>query len=57
MKDFSVKVALPSVFVIVNGKAELISSMVLSTLTACALITFLPQLMSLWMAASTNSRI
>lgn len=57
MKDFSIVFGLPVTRVILNGKTELISSMVLYTIAACALITFVPQLMPLWMAWTTGSRV
>lgn len=57
MKDFSFVFGLPVTRVILNGKTKLISSMVLSTMAACALITFVPQLMPLWMAWATGSRV
>lgn len=57
MKGFSNKFGLPVTRVAVNGTTELISSMLLSTMVACALITFVPQLMPLWMARATGSRV
>jgi len=57
MKNFNVTWAIPNVFVKINDETKLIPSMVLSTLSACALITFVPQLMPLWMAWSTRSAV
>jgi hypothetical protein len=57
MQNFSVKSAVPNVFVQVNDKTLLVPSMVLSTLSVCMFATFLPQLMPLWMAWSTGSRV
>ena len=57
MKNFSVTFAVPNVFIQNNKKTLLIPSMVFSTLSVCALITFVPQLMPLWMALSTGSRV
>ncbi len=54
MKNFSITLQVPTVFVKINEQTQLVPSMVLSTLATCALITFLPQLMSLWMAAATR---
>lgn len=57
MKDFKINFAVPNVFVMIDGKTRLISSMVLSTLMVCALAMFVPQLMPLWMAGSTRSPV
>ena len=57
MKYLSVKFAVPNVFVAVNEKSLLVPSMVLSTLAVCALTTFVPALMPLWMAGATGSRV
>jgi hypothetical protein len=57
MKDISVKFAVPNVFVTSNKKTMLVPSMVLSTLAVCALTTFVPVLMPLWMAWATGSRV
>lgn len=57
MKNFSVTFAVPNVFIQKNKKTLLIPSMVLSTLSVCTLVTFVPQLMPLWMALSTGSRV
>lgn len=57
VKDFSIVFGLPVTRVILNDKTELISSTVLSTMAACVLITFVPQLMPLWMAWATGSRV
>jgi hypothetical protein len=57
MQNFNVEFAVPNVFVRVNDKTLLVPSMVLSTLSVCVFATFLPQLMPLWMALSTDSRI
>lgn len=56
MRNGPIQLGLPT-FVRIKGKTELISSMVLSTIVACALITFLPQLMPVWMATATGSRL
>lgn len=55
MKNFSVDMPLPYVFVKKNGVNMLVPSMVLSTITACVLITFVPQLMPLWMSVTAGS--
>lgn len=57
MKYLSVKFAVPNVFVAANEKSLLVPSMVLSTLAVCALTTFVPALMPLWMAWATGSRV
>ncbi len=57
MKNFSVTWSIPNVFVKFNDETKLVPSMVLSTLYACVLITFLPQLMPLWIAWSTRSAV
>ena len=57
MKYLSVKFAVPNVFVAANEKTLLVPSMVLSTLVVCALTTFVPALMPLWMAGATGSRV
>ena len=57
MKNFAITWSIPNVFVKINGQTKLVPSMVLSTLSACALITFLPQLMPLWIAWSTGSAV
>lgn len=49
MQNFAVEINVPAVFVSVNDKNLLVPSMVLSTILTCSLITFIPQLMPLWM--------
>lgn len=49
MKNITVSLSAPYVFVKMNDKTRLVSSMILSTLYACVLITFVPQLMPMWM--------
>lgn len=56
MKNFGITYGLPTL-VRINDKVEMVSSMVLTTFAACTLITFLPQLMPLWMANATRSWI
>lgn len=55
MKNVSVNMQLPCVFIEKNDIHLLVPSMVLSTIAACALITFIPQLMPLWMNAVSRS--
>lgn len=50
-------IGFPIVMVREQGKSKLVASMVASTIMACALITFVPQLMPLWMAWATGSRV
>lgn len=57
MKNLRFKFAIPNIFVIVNERALLVPSMVLSTLSVCVLTTFVPQLMPMWMALATGSRV
>lgn len=47
--SIAVQVNIPAVFVEKNDSKMIVPSMVLSTILTCALITFLPQLMPLWM--------
>lgn len=56
MQNLSVTYAVPNIFVMKDNKTMLVPSMVLSTVVSCFLITFVPQLMPLWMQlASTPS--
>ena len=56
MQNLSVTYAVPSIFVMKDDKTMVVPSMVLSTILSCFLITFIPQLMPLWMElASTPS--
>lgn len=57
MKNFAVTWSIPNVFVKINGQTKLVPSMVFSTISVCALIAFLPQMMPLWMAWSTGSAV
>jgi hypothetical protein len=57
MNNFAVEFKVPNVFIQANDKTLLVPSMVFSTLSVCAFATFLPQLMPLWMAWSTGSRV
>lgn len=50
---FEIKV--PAVFIQKDHKNLLIPSMVFSTLLTCALITFIPQLMPLWMQLASTT--
>lgn len=55
--SMSVDIRVPAVFINSNDRTLLVPSMVLSTVLTCALITFIPQLMPLWMQlASTPSK-
>lgn len=54
MKNLTVKFKVPAIFVMLNDKTMLVSSMVLSTLSVCILTTFVPQLMPLWMELASN---
>lgn len=47
----------PTILVQKNGINLLLPSMVLSTLAVCALATFVPALMPLWMSGATGSRV
>jgi len=40
-----------------HGTVLLVPSMVLTTLAVCALVTFVPQLVPLWSAMATGSRV
>lgn len=53
--SMSVDIRVPAVFVQKNGHNLLVPSMVLSTILTCALITFIPQLMPLWMQLAATS--
>lgn len=55
MKSLSCEIGLPATFVAADGKNLLVPSMVLSTIMACFLITFIPQLMPLWMSFATST--
>ena len=57
MKNVSATWAIPNVFVKINDETKLVPSMVISTLSACMLITFFPELMPLWMSWSTRSPV
>lgn len=57
LNDSPVTLAFPNVYIKRAGKTLLVPSMVLSTLSALMLATFVPQLMPLWMALSTGSRV
>lgn len=52
--SFSVDVRVPAVFIETNGQKRLVASMVLSTVLTCFLITFVPQLMPLWMQLAST---
>ena len=57
MKNLAVEFKIPAVLLSVNNNILPVTSMVLSTVMTCALITFVPQLMPLWMQlASTPSK-
>ncbi len=57
MKNLSIDIRTPAVFVKLNDITQIVPSMVLSTVVTCALITFIPQLMPLWtQLASTHSK-
>ena len=49
MKDLAIKYDIPNTLVIKNGESQLVASMVLTTLSICFLMTFVPQLTPLWM--------
>jgi hypothetical protein len=49
MKDLAIKYEIPNTLVIKNGEPQLVASMVLTTLSICFLMTFVPQLTPLWM--------
>ena len=55
--NYEIDYQVPNVFVKMNGQIQLVSSMVLSTLSVLVLATFLPQLMPLWIAGATKSWI
>jgi hypothetical protein len=54
MKNFSVETSVPAIFVMSNDVTRIVPSMVLSTVITCALITFVPQLMPLWMQLAST---
>lgn len=57
MKDFSIEFKVPNIFVKIDDRSLLVPSMVLSTLSVLVLSTLLPQLMPMWMAIATGSRV
>jgi len=54
MKNLAIEIRTPAVFVKLNDITRLVPSMVLSTVLTCALITFVPQLMPLWMQLAST---
>jgi diacylglycerol kinase len=56
MKSFSYSISIPF-FVFKDDKTMPVTSMVLSTLVVCAVTTFVPQLMPLWMAMASRSTV
>lgn len=56
MKSFSYSISIPF-FVFKDDKTMPVTSMVLSTLVVCAVTTFVPQLMPLWMAMATRNPV
>lgn len=48
-KSIGIEINFPAVFFLRNDEKLLVSSMVASTVITCALITFIPQLIPLWM--------
>ncbi len=54
MKNLAIEIRTPAVFVKLNDITRLVPSMVLSTVITCALITFVPQLMPLWMQLAST---
>lgn len=55
MKSLSYEIRLPAVFIAVDDKNLLVPSMVLSTIMACFLITFIPQLTPIWMQFASST--
>lgn len=53
--SFSVDIRTPAVFIEKNGQTKLVASMVLSTAFTCFLITFVPQLVPLWMQLESTT--
>lgn len=53
--SIGVDIRFPAVFVQKNDRNLLVPSMVISTIVTCALITFIPQLMPLWMQLAATS--
>ena len=51
------EINVPAIFIQKNDRNLLIPSMVLSTLFTCMLITFVPQLMPLWMQLASTPAI
>lgn len=56
MKSFSFNFSIPF-FVFKDDKTMPVTSMVFSTLVVCAVTTFVPQLMPLWMAMASRSAV
>lgn len=57
VKNLGIEIRTPAVFVKLNDVIQLVPSMALSTVFTCALTTFAPELMPLWMQlASTPSK-
>jgi hypothetical protein len=54
MKNLTARFQVPAIFVMLNDKTMLVTSMVLSTLSVCILTTFVPQLMPLWMQIAST---
>jgi hypothetical protein len=54
MKTFSVDIKVPYVFIKRKDKTSLVPSMVMSTVFTCALITFIPQLVPVWMQLAST---
>lgn len=55
--SYSTEMTVPFVTFFKNDKPRLIPSMVVTTAVTCFLITFVPQLMPVWMALSTRTWI
>jgi hypothetical protein len=54
MKNLAIEIRTPAIFVKSNDVTRLVPSMVLSTVITCFLITFVPQLMPLWMQLAST---
>lgn len=54
MKNLAIEIRTPAIFVMSNDVTRIVPSMVLSTVITCALITFVPQLMPLWMQLAST---
>jgi hypothetical protein len=54
MKNLGIEIRTPAIFVMSNDVTRIVPSMVLSTVITCALITFVPQLMPLWMQLAST---